>query len=68
MPLETRSHPFAISRCINAVDLRTFGGVADSLENGCLPRICSSNNEDSELYLAGLWEFLLCGHSVEVHC
>ena len=52
---------------INTVDLRTFGGVADSLENRCLPRICSSNNEDSELDIAGeSGEVLLCGHSVEV--
>src|SRR6267142_6323732 len=31
------------------VDLRTLGGIADSLENRCHPRICSSNDEDSEL-------------------
>jgi hypothetical protein len=41
--------------------------VADALENRCLPCICSSNNEDSELEVAGeLGKILLCGHSVEV--
>jgi len=38
--------------------------VADALENRCLPRICSSNNEDSELNVAGdSGEIPLCSHT-----
>jgi hypothetical protein len=62
-----RTYPFATSLYINAVDLRTLGGVADPSKNRCLPRVCSSNNEDSELDVLGeSGEILLCSHSVEM--
>jgi hypothetical protein len=35
------------------VDLWTLGGVTNSLENGGLPCIRSSNNEDPELDIDG---------------
>jgi hypothetical protein len=64
----SRTYPLAISRSITPVDHWTFGGVAHSLENGCLPRICSSNNEHSELDIAGDsgGKDLLFSHSAEV--
>jgi hypothetical protein len=63
----TRTCLLASSPRINAVDHWTLGGIADPLKNRCLPRICSSNNEDSELDVH--WEsgeVLLCIHRVEV--
>jgi hypothetical protein len=33
---------------IDPVDLRAVGGVANSLQDGCFPCVCSSNYEDSE--------------------
>jgi len=48
-----RTYPLAISRFITTVDLWTLRGVTNSLENGGLPRIRSSNNEDPELDRAG---------------
>jgi len=57
----------SLSTVTTPVDLRILGGIADSLENRCLPCICSSNDEDSELDVAGeSGEILLCSHSVEV--
>ena len=50
-----------------AVDHWILGGATDTSKNQCLPRICSSNNEDSENDVAGQsGEILLCIHSVEV--
>jgi len=46
-------NPLAISGFITTVDLWTLRGVANSLENGGLPRIRSSNNEDPELDRTG---------------
>jgi hypothetical protein len=67
--LETRSYLFSNSLWINAVNLGTLGGIADSLENRCLPCICSSNNEDSELDVGGeSGEILLCSHGVDSEC
>jgi hypothetical protein len=43
----------AISRFIKPVDLWTLRGVTYSLENGGLPGICSSNDEDPELDVVG---------------
>jgi hypothetical protein len=65
VPLGTRSYPLAKTPRVNAVDLWTLGGVTDAFEDRCLPRICSSNNEDSELEVDG-GKILLCEHGVEV--
>ena len=43
----------AISRSIASVDHWTLGGIAHPLEKRCLPCIRSSNNENSELDVAG---------------
>ena len=48
-----RTYPLAISEFIITVDLRTLRGVTNSLENGGLSCIRSSNNEDPELDRAG---------------
>jgi hypothetical protein len=47
--LETRAYLFADSLWTSPVDLRILGSVAHSLEDGCLPCICPSDNEDPEL-------------------
>jgi hypothetical protein len=51
--LGVRTYPLVISRFVNPIDLWTLCGVTYSLENGGLPRICSSNNEDPELDIVG---------------
>jgi hypothetical protein len=49
-----RTYPLAIfGFSMTPVDLWTLRSVANSLENGGLPRIRSSNNEDPELDRAG---------------
>ena len=46
--------PLAITTCLfsvpfmTAVDLWTFGGIANSLQDGSLSRVCSSDYENSE--------------------
>jgi hypothetical protein len=46
------------------VDLWTFGGIANSLQNRGLASVCSSDNEDSELEIVGdFGEELLCVHA-----
>jgi hypothetical protein len=47
------AYALAFPPSIQPVDLRTLGGIADSLENRCHPRICSSNDEDSEFDVPG---------------
>jgi hypothetical protein len=49
------------------VDHWTLGGVADPLENRCLPCIGPSNNEDSELDFDGEpGAIVLCSHGTEL--
>jgi len=45
------------------VDLWTLGCIANSLQNGGLPCVRSSDNEDSELDLWDSGGMLLCSHS-----
>ena len=60
----TRTYQSAYSLWINAIYLWTVGCVADSLENWCLPRVRSSNDEDSKLDIGGYsGEILLRIHS-----
>jgi len=52
--LGRRAYLLAISGfMIKPVDLWTLRGVTYSLENGGLPCICSSNDEDPELDVVG---------------
>jgi hypothetical protein len=46
-----RTYPLAFSLWTQPVDLWTLCGVTDSLQDGRLAGICSSNNEDPELNL-----------------
>ena len=48
-----RTYPLVISIFIKPVDLWTLRGVTYSLEDGGLPGICSSNDEDPELDVVG---------------
>jgi hypothetical protein len=60
------THPLAISRSVDPIDLWTLGGVTNSLQNGGLPRICPSNDEDPELDIVGnLREILLRSHRIK---
>ena|SRR6266850_2239966 len=61
-----RTYQLTIARWINAVDLRTLGGVANSLQDRSLACVCFSNNEDSELDVWDLGKILLCIHSTKV--
>ena len=51
--LGIRTYPLATSPLITPVDLWTLRGVTNSLQDGGFARVCSSNNEDSELDIAG---------------
>ena len=57
-----RTNLRALSRAIKPVDLGTLRSVADSLQNGSLSRICSSNNQNSELDIRNL-ELIPLGRS-----
>jgi hypothetical protein len=50
-----RTYLFAISRFIEPINLWTLGGVTYPLENGGLPCIRPSDNEDPELDSLGDW-------------
>ena len=47
------------------VDLRTFGRIANPLQNRCFPCIRSSDNEHSELDIRDSGGILLCSHSTK---
>ena len=51
--LGTRTYPLATSPLVTPIDLWTIRGVTDSLQDGGLAGVCSSNNEDSELDISG---------------
>jgi hypothetical protein len=53
VPLGTRTYPLAISPGDKPVDHWTLTGVTNSLQDGGLSGVCSSNNEDSELDIVG---------------
>ena len=53
MLLGNRTYPLAISLCITPIDLWTLRGVTDSLQDGGLAGVRSSNDEDSELDISG---------------
>jgi len=48
-PLGMSTYLIASTRRTRPIDLWTVCGVTDSLQNGSLPRVCSSNDEHSEL-------------------
>jgi hypothetical protein len=50
--LGTRTYPLAISLRTTPIDLWTLCSVTDSLQDGGLAGVRSSNNEDSELDIA----------------
>jgi hypothetical protein len=64
-PIVTKTYLLASSRCIDAVDLWTVGGVANSLEDGSFSGVCFTNNEDSELDIWDFGKILLCRHSTK---
>jgi hypothetical protein len=51
--LRMRTYPLVTSPLITPVDLWTLCGVTDSLQDGGLPGVRSSNNKHSELDIVG---------------
>ena len=66
VPPGARAYPRALSLFIKPVDLGTLCGVADSLQDGCLSCVCSSDNQNSELDIRDLELILLGSHSTKV--
>ena len=62
------TYPITSTRRARPIDLWTLCCVADSLQYGRLPRICSSNDEHSELEMweAGGGSTLICAHGTKV--
>jgi hypothetical protein len=52
VPTGTRTYPLALSLRAQSVDLWTLCGVTNSLQDGRLAGVRSSNNEDSEFDVA----------------
>jgi hypothetical protein len=52
--LGMRAYHLATSLLISLIDLWTLCSVTDSLQDGGLSGVCSSNNEHSELDIIGL--------------
>ena len=65
VPSGTRTYLIASSLWIKPVDLRALRRIANSLQNGCLPRIRSSDNEHSELNVWKSGSMLMCSHSTK---
>ena len=66
-PSGVRTYLRALSPLIKPVDPGTFRGVADSLQDGCLSCICSSNNQNSELDIRDSEPLILLGsHGTKV--
>jgi hypothetical protein len=65
-PPGARTYLRALSLLVKPVDLGTLGGVADSLQDGSLSCICSSDNQNAELDFRHL-ELILTGcHSTKI--